>query len=376
MSWQNNGQTTPGYPKFFSCDNNLGFPQNCTGSVEIDLSAVPRFSCHLLQTDDDPFPNGDVPIYDSKGICYIPYAGAFPSTVLENIRLTDVCAYPSRIPNSDFKDCIRYTTAGTPTLKVVKNVEGLETYRSAEWVIGISPLTLSPLDSTGQPADNNLIDDDETPTYALTPGTYTITETAGAVNPYPFMTISTQEYQCANLGGATVVYIPGPSATNWTLVPKTTPPTVPTITVPVALNDNWICSFRNTYTSVTAVKLYDFKATPQEKDILVEWKTASEYNNLGFNLFRATSAAGANYIKLNTDLIPPVDPGGMQGGEYSYVDSYNLDPTTTYYYWLQDVDLNGTLTLHGPVSARLTEVPDVFDPHPFKIFLPSIIGGN
>ncbi len=39
----------------------------------------------------------------------------------------------------------------------------------------------------------------------------------------------------------------------------------------------------------TAVELASFTATPQAQSILIEWETVSEIDNLGFNLYRATS---------------------------------------------------------------------------------------
>lgn len=365
MSWQTNGLPTPGYPRFYGCDDRLDFPKNCTGYYVIPQDPTSRFSCKLVDTHDDPFdPDGDLYPYDTKAICYIPYAGNFPAQPVK-VTLLDVCAYPSRIPNSDYKDCV--LGKGIPTLKVIKDVVGVETYRSTEWEIGISPLPIRPLDTTtspSTPADNNLFGDDETPSYALTVGeNYTITEQEGVLNPYPFLELSSQEYLCRNYGDETVVYYP----TNglWALGSSITLPTI-------ALNDRWECTFKNTYSPATAVKLYEFKATVQLNDILLEWVTVSEYNNLGFNLFRSTERQGADLVKLNQTLIPSPDPGGMEGHEYSYVDDFNLQPYSVYYYWLQDVDLDGTLTMHGPVFARTGSLPGSV-PGEYKIFLPGII---
>ena len=363
MSWQNNGAPTPGYPRFYGCNDRLDFPKNCTGYYEITQTS-PRFSCRLVDTHDDPFGVGAEYPYDNKAICYIPYAGNFPEQDPPvRVTLLDVCAYPSRIPNSDYKDCV--LGKGIPTLKVIKDVVGVETYRSTEWEIGISPLPIRPLDTSttpNAPADNNLFGDDETPSYALeVGGNYTITETEGALTPYPFLELDTQEYLCRNYGGETVLYYP----TNglFTLGSTITLPTI-------ALNDRWECTFRNTYAPATAVELYNFRASVQLNEILLEWETVSEYNNLGFNIFRATGSQAADIVKLNDTLIYSVDPGGMAGGEYSYIDNFNLQPYTTYYYWLQDVDLDGTLTMHGPIFARIGSLPGNAG---YKIFLPGII---
>lgn len=141
---------------------------------------------------------------------------------------------------------------------------------------------------------------------------------------------------------------------------------------------------------ITEVDLIYFQGTPQEESVLLEWETASEQYNLGFNLYRATSPSFVNAMKLTSEPIPPASMGGMAGGSYSYVDSYKLDPQATYYYWLEDIDISGgtvKYTLHGPVSvtladaSRIPEEPEPVDfpgrfpvePGTYQIFLPSIL---
>lgn len=102
-------------------------------------------------------------------------------------------------------------------------------------------------------------------------------------------------------------------------------------------------------TSPLAVTLAGFSATQQGDAILVTWETASELHNLGFNLYRATSPAGPE-TQLNAALIPSQAPGSTAGFTYTWEDRANLVAGQTYYYWLEDVDLSGATTLHGPVS--------------------------
>lgn len=102
--------------------------------------------------------------------------------------------------------------------------------------------------------------------------------------------------------------------------------------------------------SVTAVKLLNFEAVGAVDGVLISWETTSETNNLGFNLYRAESPDGEK-VKLNEDLIPTnVPPGSPIGSTYEYHDTTAL-AGRTYYYWLEDVDLAGVATLHGPVNA-------------------------
>ena len=104
-------------------------------------------------------------------------------------------------------------------------------------------------------------------------------------------------------------------------------------------------------------------------------ETASKKDNLGLNLYCTVYADGAGKIQLNSALIPSNAPGDMLGSSYLYLDSVNLVPGATYYYWLEDVDMSGTLTMHGPVSARLAGAGDgnAQPSMSYVIFLPAII---
>jgi CSLREA domain-containing protein len=101
-----------------------------------------------------------------------------------------------------------------------------------------------------------------------------------------------------------------------------------------------------------AVLLAGFSAEGQADRVLVQWDTVSEMGNMGFNLWRGLSPAGPDR-QLNTSLIPSQAPGSTQGYSYQWTDQTDLVSGATYYYWLEDIDLNGIVTRHGPVSATL-----------------------
>ena len=108
----------------------------------------------------------------------------------------------------------------------------------------------------------------------------------------------------------------------------------------------------------SAVKLTSFTATGQAGHVLLSWETATEIDNLGFNLYRR-QAGTLGYAPLNAALIPSRSPGQGEGAAYTFLD-VQVMPGTTYEYLLEDVDLNGTRTSHGPVAART----------PYTVFLP------
>jgi hypothetical protein len=100
----------------------------------------------------------------------------------------------------------------------------------------------------------------------------------------------------------------------------------------------------------TAVTLASFTATPVDGNILVEWETAMEIDTVGFDLYRAQSPGGP-YAKLNASLIPSQSPGSVFGATYAWLDE-DVQGGITYYYKLEDVEIGGQRTFHGPIAAQ------------------------
>ena len=98
----------------------------------------------------------------------------------------------------------------------------------------------------------------------------------------------------------------------------------------------------------TLIKLKDFTATPKSNKIILNWSTASEVDNAGFNLYRSESENG-EYININ-DTIITSEGSSTQGATYEFVDT-DVQNRKTYYYKLEDIDLSGKSTMHGSVSA-------------------------
>lgn len=93
---------------------------------------------------------------------------------------------------------------------------------------------------------------------------------------------------------------------------------------------------------------------PLQTRVVIQWQTASEVNTAGFNVYRSESPAGP-YAKLNERLIPP-SANPLSGGTYRYED-VTATPGQTFYYQLEDVELNGVATRHDPI---VTAVPQPF----------------
>ena len=98
----------------------------------------------------------------------------------------------------------------------------------------------------------------------------------------------------------------------------------------------------------TLIELTSFIATAFDRLVVLEWVTASEIDNAGFNLYRAVSKDG-EYQKINSFLIP-AKGSATQGVLYELIDK-GVKNRKMYWYKLEDIDLNGESTMHGPVSA-------------------------
>ena len=98
----------------------------------------------------------------------------------------------------------------------------------------------------------------------------------------------------------------------------------------------------------TAVSLASFRASGVEGGVLLEWRTDSELRNLGFHLHRSRAPEGP-YDRLTGTLIAGLGSSAV-GAHYRYVDS-SAAAGHEYFYKLEDVEVDGPGTLHGPVSA-------------------------
>jgi hypothetical protein len=99
----------------------------------------------------------------------------------------------------------------------------------------------------------------------------------------------------------------------------------------------------------TAVELSDFTATSTSKGVVLEWKTGFEVNNLGFKIYRQSKG---NRVPINPSIIAGSALMAAQGTAMTAGNSYSwLDPAGTpdSEYYLEDIDIDGTRRMHGPV---------------------------
>ena len=102
--------------------------------------------------------------------------------------------------------------------------------------------------------------------------------------------------------------------------------------------------------NATAVKLSSLTATQEKNGVLVQWRTGWEVDNLGFHVYRQE---GGQRIRLTPELIAGsaflVGEGTALRAGHSYR-WWDPEGSASARYWLQDIDLDGKRTWHGPVT--------------------------
>jgi len=107
----------------------------------------------------------------------------------------------------------------------------------------------------------------------------------------------------------------------------------------------------NTIVFPTSVGLQAFTASRLGGRVLLRWSTTNEARNLGFNVYREENG---QRVRVNPSLIAGT---ALQmrnvlpqhsSRSYAWLDAA---PSVAGAYWIEDVEINGDRTWHGPVSA-------------------------
>ncbi|HKP10667.1 MAG TPA: matrixin family metalloprotease, partial [Blastocatellia bacterium] len=100
----------------------------------------------------------------------------------------------------------------------------------------------------------------------------------------------------------------------------------------------------------SAVELVDFEALAYEGGVLLRWQTGREVDNLGFRLYREQ---GGRRALVNAQMVAgaALTPGSLllAGQSYTWWDK-SADRSAAY--WLEDLDLKGGATWHGPFYTK------------------------
>ncbi len=146
-----------------------------------------------------------------------------------------------------------------------------------------------------------------------------------------------------------------------------------------------VFAFAFDHLSPTAVRLASFSADAYEDGVLLKWRTGYEADNLGFHLYREEDG---RLIRLNPQMIAGSALRAGQGittagYSYSWLDAVSdplpalsqeesrergggpgwgglspqSSPLSPVRYWLEDIDLSGKRTWHGPIAPVFSDGP-------------------
>ncbi|NJN65930.1 MAG: hypothetical protein HC884_04040 [Chloroflexaceae bacterium] len=99
----------------------------------------------------------------------------------------------------------------------------------------------------------------------------------------------------------------------------------------------------------SAIELLSFTATRRSDGIAVRWRTGLELDTWGFLLWRSSDGRRASAEQVTTELIP--SRGRSTGGAtYAWTDAA-VKEGTTYTYWLQEIEVDGSVHEYGPATT-------------------------
>ena len=140
-----------------------------------------------------------------------------------------------------------------------------------------------------------------------------------------------------------------------------------TTTEPESDYDNNTSSSMVSVVAPTEVEMFSIEATQTKSGVTVAWQTSFEADNLGFNVYR--SVGGGTPEKINKHIIVGstlfTAKRVEDGRNYRFKDT--RPPAGLLQYWVEDIDLRGTKTMHGPVTPKIGSEEDgagATDPDP------------
>lgn len=104
----------------------------------------------------------------------------------------------------------------------------------------------------------------------------------------------------------------------------------------------------NDLSQPASTQVTSFTADSNDRSASLAWESLTEVGNDGFHVYRSNLKNG-RYVRINPYLIPGQGTPDS-GSSYQYLDE-TVKNLRIYWYKLAAVDLNGNITLHGPVRA-------------------------
>jgi hypothetical protein len=110
----------------------------------------------------------------------------------------------------------------------------------------------------------------------------------------------------------------------------------------------------------TAVKLTSFRAVKNNGEVMLQWQSGYEARNLGYQIYREQDGkrvAITPSLVAGSALVAGRQTKLGAGLSYTWYDQdqkESVKGNAPAVYWLEDIDLNGTRTLHGPIVPEIS----------------------
>ena len=115
-----------------------------------------------------------------------------------------------------------------------------------------------------------------------------------------------------------------------------------------------------------------FTATATSNGVLLSWRTESEVDHIGWNIYRSTDR-DEKYHCINDILVMGAGNSGMPH-DYDFLDKETKE-NITYFYYLEDVDISGgknrSEVIQVPSDKSWVEKPPLEKHHSLKTLFPS-----
>lgn len=274
------------------------------------------------------------------------------STLTQQVTTSTTSPEPNTANNTDTETTTVVRRVDVAVTKVTSAPPGSD----GAWGQGDSLSYTITVTNNGPSRATNVVLTDPLPAgfafVSVVPGGPTCTQSSGTV---------TCTYASMNPGATNNITISGTITVNQTQLVNTATATR-TETDTNATNDSATATAN--VRAPTVVHLLELTVVQDDKGkVLVSWTTSFEADNLGFNVYRQTSAGRE---KVNKHLIAGAALFAKKrqldsGSSYRWKDKVRLTEAGVEFvqYFVEDVDLHGVRTMHGPATPSLTaEVPD------------------
>lgn len=132
---------------------------------------------------------------------------------------------------------------------------------------------------------------------------------------------------------------------------------------PLGVPEDYHFFVRNFTNLTLPVTLSSFTAQQSGAFVGIQWTTQSETDMLGYNILRSTETDMNAAVKVNDLMISATNQSTQH--HYAWEDN-EVEANTTYNYWLEALDLNGSSDYFGPVSVLVSSNPGGGDTPPMQ----------